>query len=574
MADVNASQIASTSAVATAPVAVETTESDATFAVVDPDAGRAVVANVRRRAARVETESGIYYREIEEIRLAVIEIGAIQEQEAAEEDEGPKNTCDLTCRGADRCCEISTSQVGRSGLSSVVELESLRKAGKDGRRQLKEKVFPLFSTYAREIWSYVVLLYTVISLVRGIVNFVLNDMKTTINYVDIGVSSASSVLSLLNLFIVIYFLRCRLVRDSCNKCRGIPLEQETDVEGPCDNCCKLCCKNKFADLVRMLIVDLLTYPITICSIFELLLGIKLVQGNEYDILGIILFSVQTLATMKTVYLTRFLGIAKTVRAVEEARKDGPFLNSARWFHIHFLLHVIGQIMTQVLMVVCIGAKFYYENRNLTANSTVLGNGSAHENASYSTTVRISSYLWYMIIGGLVIPFIGVLTFAISNFHSVQEYPIGFFLDVLYTMDSKKTEQDIIERIEDGFTVIHNKCWLDKYGYVFKSPLLVTLSIIYALILFGFALCCVVDTDQPYPVILVLTGGGKYVALYGPSLGWTVFFVVGVVLVNIANTLVLLVAGVWITIIVIVILLIFFALLILLIYLVCSTQCKE
>ena len=52
-------------------------------------------------------------------------------------------------------------------------------------------------------------------------------------------------------------------------------------------------------------------------------------------------------------------------------------------------------------------------------------------------VRISGFLWYMIIGALLIPFAGVLTFAIANFYSVQEYPIGFFLDLLHTVVKKR-----------------------------------------------------------------------------------------------------------------------------------------
>ena len=580
--------------VAASPVIVEMTQTDTAMMAADPVTGNTVLATRRSRTARVETENGICYISMEEIRL----IGIIQDREAAEatgedDDEGStaEDSDDLyqeTC--CDRCCDICTSRIGISedvcctadirpsmiGHFSALKLKSLRLAQKSGIRELKGKVFPLFTAYTREIQSYVLLLYTIFSLIRGIVNFVQDDMKTTINSVDIGVSSASSVLSLLNLFIVLYFIRCRIARDVCNKCRGIPLEQataigyeqkgvdvgleeEAAVQVPCDKCCKFCCKNKYADLVRILLVDLLAYPITICSIFELLLGILLVQENEYNILGIVLFALQTINTLATVYLSRLLVIGKTIRKIELALKGRQYLKSARWFHVHFFFHVFGQILTQVLMVVCIGARFYYENRNYSANSTVSSNQSVYENGNYSTvtnTVQVSPYLWYMIVGGLVIPFVGVFTFIIGNYYSVQEYPIVYFAgSILRTVGVKEemTEEKfekIAVRIQDG---ISSSLCLYNYFYVFFNPLLVVLSVVYTLSLLVFAACCMLDQD---PV-----SGVKFVVVYGISLGWIIFFLVGIGLVIFTNILVLMVGGLYLAIIVCVFLIIAFVILV-------------
>ena len=88
---------------------------------------------------------------------AFLDIGALQEQE-----EDATDDCCKRCYEAvsERCCEISTSRIGTKGFASVVKSKSLRKAGEIGRKKIKEKVFPLFSDHAREIWSYLVVLST------------------------------------------------------------------------------------------------------------------------------------------------------------------------------------------------------------------------------------------------------------------------------------------------------------------------------------------------------------------------------------------------------------------------------
>ena len=193
--------------------------------------------------------------------------------------------------------------------------------------------------------------------------------------------------------------------------------------GHCDHCCKLCCKNKYSDLVRMLLIEVFVYPITICSMFKLFLNI-LRDDGKVDVragFSIVVFGLVVLWKIVTIYGLRTFVLLRTILAVQKFRKDGPVEKTARSFHIRFFVHVMGQMFSQVVMIVCVGAKMYHENRNF----------------STENTVRISGFLWYMIIGALLIPFAGVLTFAIANFYSVQEYPIGFFLDLLHTVVKKR-----------------------------------------------------------------------------------------------------------------------------------------
>ena len=159
------------------PAIMKATQTRAAIAVVDPEAGVAVVGEMQQKTACVVTESGLFYREVREIRMAVVEIKSLQEQEtAALAIEGPKSILDDKETCEEKCCEVCASRInGRQGLASVVELKSLRKAREFGKKHLKEKVFPLFSTYGRELWTYAQFLITVGLLLYSVIDLLASD---------------------------------------------------------------------------------------------------------------------------------------------------------------------------------------------------------------------------------------------------------------------------------------------------------------------------------------------------------------------------------------------------------------
>ena len=163
----------------------------------------------------------------------------------------------------------------------------------------------------------------------------------------------------------------------------------------------------------------------------------------------------------------------------------------------------------------------------------------------------------MLFSASIVPLAGIFTIAISNFYSVKEYPIGYFLDLLHSImkrrgfekqsaqesaevkhsvESGVSSESITQDIETEFTKIHSRNALRKYGYVFQSPLLVALSIIHSLLIFAFLVSYLLEPDP--------TVHGQFGVLYSSSTGWTVFFVITSLLVGIPHVLVLLVAVIW------------------------------
>ena len=249
------------------------------------------------------------------------------------------------------------------------------------------------------------------------------DKETVVDYVDLGLSSFACVLAFLDLVVIIYFHRCRLARDACEKCRGaaddaemqplIPQQGAAAVDEGDDGLCSYMLR-KYVDVLRMLLYDILVYLITICSMFRMIWSI--LHDHDNVIQSISIFAGQTLVSVITIYGIRIFVIARIIFLIQKARKNGPMVNSGRWFHFHFFLHIVGQMVSQVVMVIFIGVKFYYEN------------------LQPAGTVKVSFYLWYMVISGSFITFLGVFTYRIGNYYSVTEYPIKFFFDLLLTSE--------------------------------------------------------------------------------------------------------------------------------------------
>lgn len=480
------------------------------------------------------------------LRTAVAEIGSIQEQEQHFLQQ--------------ECSEVCFYRfVGSQGFAPVLQLSpSMRKTRDIGKQLLKRDLFPLFSTYGRELWTYVQFLFVLGFVLKcAVIDIAISNpnKRTTVDFVSLTCSLVFLPLSILDTCMTIYIHKCNLVRAPCRHqihrhdvTSRVADETTKLLSNNHGGCCGSFCSlftSSYCDLIRMILNEIIVYSATICAMFQLILrakqnGIGLQMG-----FSIASFIIAVLWKISTVYGVCIFVVLRILFAIRKIRKDGPVAGTANWFHIHLFVHVLGQMVSQVAMIVCIGIKMNYENRNFSIDSKV----------------HVTGFLWYMLFSALIIPLTGVFTFAISNFYSVQEYPIGYFLDLLHSfmrrdkqnaqeveqpIESGMSLESIVQNIETEFTKIHSRSILRKYGYVFLSPLLVTLSIVHTLLIFAFLGSYLLEFD-------LMTS--QFSVLYGSTIGWTVFCVIAGLLISVPHILVLLVGVIWITIIVTVLLIV-------------------
>ena len=158
-----------------------------------------------------------------------------------------------------------------------------------------------------------------------------------------------------------------------------------------------------------------------------------------------------------------------------------------------------------------------------------------ENMNTDEGIRISNYLWYMLVSGYVLPVAGFFTFFIVTYYWVQEFPIGLCIDLLSllqmpgmdnVLNYKESSKELSNKMDKimgylhysdlktKFNGLHQKRWLDdKFLYPFKSPVIVILCMSYTTLQLAFVICAaVVETDSGDLKIQPLNGG-PWVGIY-------------------------------------------------------------
>lgn len=183
-----------------------------------------------------------------------------------------------------------------------------------------------------------------------------------------------------------------------------------------------------------------------------------------------------------VYLV-FLVIVAALHSVRKSlaplRDSGSPYSFVR-FSFFFVLYHIGQCFIQILMVVMIWVRAYYEP-------------------------CLSSFLWGMIILGYLVPLAANLAFFIPEYYFVEELIIRICTNNGATLNVEYTEKG---------------CYL-KWLYTYISPLLVFLSFLYFFFLCGFIALTSISYDDRYEEYSFLT------YLDGPedSFTWVIFYCV-------------------------------------------------
>ena len=340
------------------------------------------------------------------------------------------------------------------------------------------------------------------------------------------------------------------------------------------------CKNKFCSFVkestgyiRIIVTELILYPLLICDIFEVTTGKGFEPDTAGDRLGIFLFVVSCIYFVLYVYVARIVVLCgmiwniSTVRTPEKevldkhpqsAQEFDPDIKrSATYYQTGFTIHVILQMLAQVLMFIAIAAKIRFDNRHF------------YEPNNTDESIHVSNYLWYMIISGSVLPIMGLFSFFVATYYWSRMFPIGVYIDMMKIMkmtecgaedlvDSKNAiagQQGVagklvhqfakLRNVEQDFKNLRNDQWFNKFKYPFLSPALVVFCTVYLALQLAFILCAALAVDEMGQIAFQVLNGG----------GWVVYYIFAVIVGVIANAYVFLITGFWIAVVVTVLLII-------------------
>ena len=332
-------------------------------------------------------------------------------------------------------------------------------------------------------------------------------------------------------------------------------DQQADVNvaesnGKCKRC--IAATRSTFDFFRMLLSELLFYPLLICDIFEVITGKAYQFSNATDGISFTLFAISSLSLFFFVYIVRIIILIVANIHSQKERKpendektqtqfpdyDPAISKAAKYFQCYFIYHVAAQMLAQILMIIAIGAKIRDDNSHF------------FEDTESDDTIHVSGTLWYMLVAGYVLPVFGLLTFFVVTYFWVQEFPIGFCIDCLSVLKasgidelakSEETKKKVASQIDKikgfvhfaelkkQFKDLRQKAWSDKFFYPFKTPQMVIICLIYAFLQLSFIICAGISTS----------GNGRLGGGY-----WEIFYTLAIIVGFIANFYVFLVALLW------------------------------
>ena len=208
---------------------------------------------------------------------------------------------------------------------------------------------------------------------------------------------------------------------SKKRCRKLQRDKE---EGWCIKC---------FDVGRILLIEILLYPLLICDLFSIFLGKGNEESttdstNEVRILSFkVLFGYSCVTRFFYAYFLRLIVLIYLVYDLHKRRKlksitgisnspsclEEKISSSAIFLQSWFTVHIAGQMITQILMTAAIALKIKAESIDSTIDH-----------------ISISGELWYMLFAGYILPLFGLLTFFIPTVELVYEYFIGFCMNLL------------------------------------------------------------------------------------------------------------------------------------------------
>ena len=549
--------------------------------------GEAIVEKERkvvRQAAEFTDDGRITYRQYETTErvfycriIEIMYIAALNEPEVPPEPTATEKCIDCCCQSIHcnicKLCQSFTKRSPKDTKSAFNRIEYmtpiLRRARSKGWVMHKELIPDIIKESCRNWWVSFQLCTVIVALVLSIVTFSLGKNRI-FNILHLVLTLLGSILSitdgLFNLCGCGLLKKCRVCckhvpennDDESLSAQYMPLRDQEAAVTEAARCEK--CKKRIAntrsifDLSRMVLSEVLIYPILICNIFELIIGKAYKFSNVTDGISFTLFAISSVSLFFYVYIVKLIIlIVANIQSQKKCRpmtKDDEQMQSqdsdydpairkaAKYLQCYFIYHVAVQMLAQILMIIAIGAKIQDDNSHL------------FEDEVNDDTIHVSGTLWYMLVAGYVLPIFGLLTFFVVTYFWVQEFPIGFCIDCLCLLktpginnlvDFGETKEKVASKIEringyidlsdltKDFKDLRQKARSDKFGYPFKTPQMVIICLIYAFLQLSFIICAGISTSGNGPL------GGGY---------WGIFYFIAVIVGFIANFHVFLVALFW------------------------------
>lgn len=303
-----------------------------------------------------------------------------------------------------------------------------------------------------------------------------------------------------------------------------------------------------SEVVRVSLTEFILYPLMILDVLELieLQSYSLDNRDNKLRLNFSLFIIGIFYLSLTVYFLRLLMSVTFIMNINRLPKT-----TTSSYHLllrKFSVHLVAQMFVHIIIQVMVATK-------IDSEQCVLAEGSGGN----QTFTNISPFLYVTMFTGGIIPFSGVAMFFVVNFSALKEFSMGFGIDMLSSIVSQdfastafsgeglkqvKEKVTIIEQNNDTITLAKHQLntysnlfsLKKKFAYQLTNPLILCLSNFYFAILSVFLICHALGWNN----ICDSNSGVQFVS-FSHHKGVFVSFILGVMILAIANYQVIFIA---------------------------------
>ena len=473
------------------------------------------------------------------------------------------NTCCLPCNNP-----FCKSQDAAKETFQIFN-ETLQKGSEAGRAIFQEIIFPLIRPFTRDVIAISEFLVGLLSFILSVVSFTLGN-NAAYNILHLVLAILSTLLGFTDMMVSLKFSAAfaKLIKKLQNRTpEQAQAGKNTEAQNPNqkdEDAKEPSFLKKGWDTGRILVSEAILYPLLVCDLIEFIVDKGYEVNEPIDIVNLILFIISLVSLIFYVYIVRLAVLIAMVvhlqkcRTLEPKQKkalvakwsaeneiltekdeelDPDAARKARNFQIYFILHVMGQMVAQIMMIVAVSLKIADDNRNRTLDSPL----------------HVSSELWFMLVAGYIMPFLGILSFFVPTFYWVYEHENGLCLDFLSLLnmpgidhvlypdgDDMKEAYESIRKIasklnagnklNEDFRKLRDIDFTKKVSYAFRNPFLVAACLTYSFAQLAF-------------VIVAIIG------IQNETLGTIIYYILSIIIGILANVYVFLVAALWTTVIV-------------------------
>ena len=345
-------------------------------------------------------------RKAKTIAKQIIRLNALECEQA---EPGTNNQQHLSC-----CDHLKHRQILSPRLYKIRD---------KGNELIRSIVLPTLSRWNSKLNMILVasLILGLVSLVFAVANAIHNP-HNIFTPVRITMTVIKTALSLMHL--LISYLHNRKSNYCC-----------IEKIGNSKLCLKLCSPAMW-ELYCILLKEAFEYPVLVCNIIENATAKGFQTWRERLQLCYFIYSIVNF--VYEVYFTRCLVLCYSIRSLHQLRQGNKvaprsdheinrdmvtdiettqaFTGHGLKLEIIFFLHVIFQMLSQILMLSTLWVKIKCINQFLQDQGVI-----------------INIYCWMLIIGGFILPILGTLAFYLPWNKQIQIYPIEFMISLFYSL---------------------------------------------------------------------------------------------------------------------------------------------